>query len=140
MLQEQIVETRAWKKTRGLVECDKCRLCGEHRETVHHLLSGCKKLAGTEYVKRHNNTLKVLAVKWATENGLLPKDTKWYTMKWERGKVIEKDGKKLFWDWEHPMRTDCIACRPELTLEDTSKKTILLIDMACSNENNKIAK
>ena len=54
--------------------------------------------------------------------------------------MIEKDGKKLFWDWEHPMRTDCIACRPELTLEDTSKKTILLIDMACSNENNKIAK
>ena len=86
-----MVETRAWKKIRGLVECDKCRLCGEHRETVHHLLSGCKKLAGTEYVKRHNNTLKVLAVKWATE-------------------------KKLFWDWAHPMRTDGIACRPDLTL------------------------
>ena len=54
--------------------------------------------------------------------------------------MIEKDGKKLFWDWEHPMRTDCIARRPDLTLEDTSKKTILIIDMACPNENNKIAK
>ena len=54
--------------------------------------------------------------------------------------MIEKDGKKLFWDWEHPMRTDGIARRPDLTLEDTSKKTILLIDMACPNENNKIAK
>ena len=75
VLQEQMVETRAWKKIRGLVECDKCRLCGEHRETVHNLLSGCKKLAGTEYVKRHNNTLKMLAVKWTTKNGLLPKDT-----------------------------------------------------------------
>ena len=69
-LQEQMIETKAWKKIRGLVECDKCRLCEEHRETVHHLLSGCKKLAGTEYVKRRNNTLKVLAVKWAVENGL----------------------------------------------------------------------
>ena len=125
---------------RVLIECDKCRLCGEHQETVHHLLSGCKKLAGTEYVKRHNNTLKVLAVKWATENGLLPKDTKWYTTKWELGKVTEKDGKKLFWDWKHPMRTDGIARRPDLTLEDTSKKTILLIDMACPDEKNKIAK
>ena len=37
--QEQMIETRAWKKIRGLVECDKCRLCGEHRETVHHLPS-----------------------------------------------------------------------------------------------------
>ena len=120
VLKEQMVETRAWeKKIRELVECDKCRLCGEHRETVHHVLSGCKKLAGTEYVKRHNNTLKLLAVKWATENGLLPKDTKWYTTNWECGKLIEKGGKKLFWDWEHPMRTDGIARRPDLTLEDT---------------------
>ena len=107
---------------------------------MHYLLSGCKKLAGTEYVKRHSNTLKVLAVKWATENGLLPKDTNWYTTKWERGKVIGKDEKKLFWDWEYPIRTDGIARRPDLTLEDKSKKTILLIDMGCPNENNKIAK
>ena len=63
-------------------------------------MSGCKKLAGTEYVKPHKNTLKVS--KWATENGLLPKDTNWYTTKWERVKLIEKDGKKLFWDWELP--------------------------------------
>ena len=40
----------------------------------------------------------------------------------------------------HPMITDCIACRPNLTLEDTWKKTLLLIDMACPNQNNKIAK
>ena len=38
------------------------------------------------------------------------------------------------------MRTDGIARRPDLTLEDTSKKTILLIDMACLDENNKIVK
>ena len=88
-LQEQMIETRAREKIRRLAECDTCRLCGKHRETVHHLLSGCKKLVGREYVKRHNNTLKVLAVKWAVENGLLPKDTKWYTTKWEPGKVIE---------------------------------------------------
>ena len=50
-LQEQMIETRAWKKIRGLVVDDKCRLCGEYRETVQHLLSGCKKLAGSEYVK-----------------------------------------------------------------------------------------
>ena len=54
--------------------------------------------------------------------------------------MIEKDGKNFFWDWEHSMRTDCMARRPDLTLEDKSKKTILLIDIACSNENSKIAK
>ena len=35
------------------------------------------------------------------------------------------------------MRTNGIARRPDLTLEDTSKKTILLTDMACPNEYNK---
>ena len=52
----------------------------------------------------------------------------------------ELETRKLFLDWEHPMRTDCIARRPDLALEDTSKKTILLIDMTCPNESNKIAK
>ena len=58
-VQEKTIETKARKKIRRLVECGKCRLCGEHRETVDHLLSGCKKLLGTEYVKRKNNTFKV---------------------------------------------------------------------------------
>ena len=52
-LQEQMVESRAWKKIRGLIEDDKCKLCGEHRETIQHLFSGCKKLAGSEYVKQY---------------------------------------------------------------------------------------
>ena len=61
-LQEQIVETRAWKKLRELTDDETCRLCGETKETVQHLLAGCKKLPGTEYVRRHNNALQVLAV------------------------------------------------------------------------------
>ena len=51
-----------------------------------------------------------------------------------------ENGKKLSWGWGYPMRTDCITCRQNLTLEDTSKKTILLIDMPCPNKYNKEAK
>ena len=116
---------------------DKCQLCGEYRETVQHLLSGCKKLAGMEYVKQHDNALKVLAVKWAMENGLLPEGTKWYEIKWERGKVFENNGKKLLWDWEHRMRTNCTERRPDLMLEDTVKRTIMVVDMVCPTETIK---
>ena len=56
---EKMIETKAIKKIRALVECGKCSLCEEHRETVGHLLSGSKKLLGTEYVKRNNITFKV---------------------------------------------------------------------------------
>ena len=83
-----MVNTRAWKKMTGLVECDKFRLSGEHRETVNNLFPVCKRLVATE---RFNNTFKVLAVIWTVENRLLPEDTKCYAMNWERGKVIKKD-------------------------------------------------
>ena len=43
--------------------------------------------------------------------------------------MIQKDGKRLLWDWEQPMRVDCITRRADLTLEDTPKKMILLIVM-----------
>ena len=51
-LQEQMIETRAWKKLRGLVECGKYKLCGENRQQC--------------------TTSCIL------ENGLLPEDTKWF--------------------------------------------------------------
>ena len=35
------------------------------------------------------------------------------------------------------MRKNCTARRPDLTLEDTENKVIIVIDMACQNEMNK---
>ena len=57
----------------------------------------------------------------------------------KNGKV-ESSGKKLYWNWEHRMRTENTHRRPDLTLEDTTSKTILLIDMACPIESNKDTK
>ena len=52
---EQIIETRAWKAARGHNECCKCRLCGQQKETVQHLLAGCKTIASSEYVIRQQS-------------------------------------------------------------------------------------
>ena len=134
-VQEQMVETKAWELLKGLVNEDKCRLCGDFRETVQHLLSCCKKLAGSEYVKQYNSALKVQEVRWAIESGLIPEGTKLCNVKWEREQAIESNKQKLLWDWEYQMKMNCIAKRPDLVLEDKDKK-ILLIDMACPNEAN----
>ena len=79
-------------------------------------------------------------MKWAVENGLISENTKWYNVKWEQGQVIESNGKKLLWDWEYRMRINCIASRPDVTLDNKDKKIILFIDMACPSEANKEGK
>ena len=38
------------------------------------------------------------------------------------------------------MRTDCVACRPDLKTQDTSKKARLIIGVTCSNKYNKVVK
>ena len=72
---EQMIETKSWKASRGLAECSKCRLFGQQRETVEHLLAGCKVLANSEYLTRYNRALIIL------EFNLVEKDMKWYKQK-----------------------------------------------------------
>ena len=86
-----------------LITINICRLCGEQKETLQHLLSGCKKLALSEYVRRRDNALKIMAVKWEKKEGLLSEKTRCYNAKWEKRHAIEKDGKKMLWDSEHKM-------------------------------------
>ena len=133
---EQMVETRSWKVARGLSDNDKCRLCGEYKETVHHLLAGCKVLASGEYLSRHNRALMILATTWAKCYNLIEADTRWYRERWERGHVLENENAKLIWDFEFKMRKTTKARRPDLTLEDKITKKIWICDMACPQEIN----
>ena len=115
---EQMVETRAWKVIRGLTEDGKCRLCREQKETVEHLLAGCKKIANSEYLTRHNRALMVMAVAWAKEYHLVKKEVKWYKRRWTRGHILENARAKLVWDFEFNQRKTTTARRPDLILED----------------------
>ncbi len=132
-----MIETRLWKKNRGLhIVTELCRLCNKYQESVDHLLAGCEKLAGREYLNRHNNALMVLAVEWAKERGLLDKEAKWYQMTWEKGKTLATRDYKLLWDFEFRLRKTTPARRPDLILEDNIKKEIFIIDMTCPMEQN----
>ena len=136
-LLEQMVETRKWKVLRGIGGGDgKCRLCKTFDETVQHLLAGYEILAGTEYLVRHNNALMVLAVSWAVKRELLPANTAWYTVRWEKGHVLKGNGFMFCWDFEHRTKKSSSACRPDLTLEEEKASKIWLVDMSCRQEQN----
>ena len=133
---EQMVETRSWKASRGIVQDNQCRVCHERDKTVEHLVAGCKVLAGSEYLSRHNRALMIMAVAWAKENKLLRQDVIWYKEKWERGTAFENHRAKLIWDFEFNLRKTTTARRPDLILEDKEKKKIWICDMACPQQRN----
>ena len=140
-LQEQMVETKWWKVSRGIADGgDICRLCGSFRETFHHLLAGCQMLAGKEYLQRHNKALMVLAVAWAKKYEIIDENIVWYKEKWEKGKLFENMKGKLVRDFEYKLRQSSSARRPDLTLEDKETKRIWICDMVCPQENNIEAK
>jgi len=58
--QEQSLPTRVMASIYDTNTSTACRLCGNHPETVEHLVSGCSKLAGILYKVRHDNVLKYL--------------------------------------------------------------------------------
>ena len=139
-MQEQMVETRMWKVSRGIqVENDKCRLCGQVKETMMHWISGCVRLVAREYLRRYDNVLMVLCVTWEIQQGLLEENTKWYKESWNKGKVIESKDFQLSWDFEYHLRKTTTARRPDVTIE-LKKEKIYLVDMACPNEGNVNAK
>ena len=119
---EQMVETRSWKATRGLIQDKRCRVCYERDETIEHLVAGCKVLAKNEYLSRHNRALMIMAIAWAKEYELVSKDTIWCSEIWERGTVMETKR------------------RPDLILEDKEKKKIWICDMVCPQQRNIQAK
>ena len=131
-----MVETRACKEVKELTENSQCRLCKEQRETAQHLLAGCKMLASSEYLSRHNRALMVMAVAWEKEQNLLDQNVKWYQEKWKRGHVLENSQAKLAWDFQFNFRKKTTSGRPDLMLEEKQTKSIWICDMTCSQENN----
>ena len=100
---EQIVETRTWKVTRGMIEDGRCRVYHGHDETVEHLVAECSVL-NSEYLNRHNRALMILAVTWGKEHKLIGADTVCNKERWERGMVLENHKVKLVWDFQFYLR------------------------------------
>ena len=140
MMIEQMVETRAWKAARALIDDGRCRICFSRDETVEYLVAGCRVLANSEYLTRHNRALMILTVAWAKEYELIGEDTVWYKERWERGTALENGKAKLVWDFEFNLRKTNTSRRPDLILEDRESKKIWISDMACPKEQNIEAK
>jgi len=131
--QEQALNTRAVAaEIYHTTQDPHCRLCGEHRETVAHLVSGCSKLAGTAYTDRHNYlaaiVYRAICSKYGLEHSRKPKDTP--------EKVVQNDRVKLLWDFHIQTDIRLKHNQPDIVLVDRQDKTCLIIDIAVPRDEN----
>ena len=65
-IQEQAITTRYIKKhIHRTTDKDTCRMCNTMPETISHVISGCRILAATSYLKRLNSVAKIIHLELA---------------------------------------------------------------------------
>ena len=80
-MQEQMIPTRIFLQLQSKnQETTTCKLCEAHPEGKMHWMSACPYLAGSEYLKRHNQALKVFYVAPAKKFGLLDLELAWFNV------------------------------------------------------------
>ena len=115
----------------------RCRLCHNRNETVDHILSGCEKLAQSEYKKRHDKV--AAAIHWCMcKKHHIQCEEKWYQHRAE--KVTETDDIKLLWDF--PVQNDHVieARRPDIILVEKKKRNVVIIDISVPGDTRIVSK
>lgn len=135
-IQDQVIATMNYRKyiLKEAGVSDLCRKCGATSETIQHITSGCKILAPTEYLARHDQVAKIIHQKLATQLTLKTDVTPFY--KYEPDSVLENDNHKLYWNRSILTDKTIPHNRPDITLTDTTTKTTFLIDIAVPNTHN----
>lgn len=131
--QEQALNTRAIAcQIYHTTQNPMCRMCNQHSETVAHLISGCSKLAATDYTNRHNQVASLVYRAICTEYDLE------YSKDWrvEPEKVILNDSVKLLWDFSIQTDIKMPHNRPDIVLINNKNKKGYIIDIAVPRDEN----
>ncbi len=131
--QEQALNTRAIQAKIYKTHANpKCRMCNEHDETVQHITSGCKQLAGTAYMEWHNQVAGIIHRNICKEYNLETPENWWDTP----DKVTENEKAKILWDFHIQTDKQVMANQPDIVIIDKHKKEATIIDVAIPNDSN----
>ena len=123
------VHTKIWKSQSNT----QCKLCRVQNETIANIVSGCKILAGTQYMYRNNQVAKYLH--WNILSDLKIKVSK----SWLKHKLLEsitKNGLIVMRDPYLIIDKKVAHNRPDIVIHNTTNHEYLLIDVAipmCQN-------
>ena len=117
--QDQALNTKCHKaKILQTSNDPKCRMCKQQDETVSHILSGCAKMAQTEYLKRHNNVAAAIHREICNHYSFPINRRPWLH---QPDTITEDDQVKILWDME--VQTDRLipSRRPDIVVVDKTK-------------------
>ncbi|KAJ8040969.1 hypothetical protein HOLleu_15434 [Holothuria leucospilota] len=132
--QDQALNTKYHKTKILRVSTDpKCRMCKLSDETISHITSACQNLAGTLYLKRHNDLASAIHRKVCQNYDFHVEPVPWQH---KPNLVEENDKAKILWDFE--IRTDRVmtARRPDLVIIDKGNKIATIVDVAVPSDTN----
>ena len=128
-IQDGVMWTRNYQKAVGLQDVvDKCRLCGEPKENIAHLIASCKGLLGSVIKQRHDDCARAIYIKACWGLGLFEEHHQW----WERQAVqcvLENEEWMIL--WVHTFSTDRSLkhTRPDLVFENKRTKEEIIVEI-----------
>lgn len=136
-IQDEVINTKNYRKhiiKDTTIKDTKCRQCHSTEETIQHITSGCKMLAQTDYLHRHNQVSNIIHQQLALQHKLIDTHTPYY--KYQPQTILESQTHKLYYDRTIITDKTIHFNRPDITLINKHKKTAYLIDIAIPNTNN----
>ena len=114
---------------------EECRMCGDHPETVGHLVSACTKLAQTEYRRRHDKM--GLRVYWEVCGVYGVKRSERWHLEVPDGVRKSDDGMvEIWWDQTVITPTKFVANRPDMMIVDRRSKEWFMVDFSVPYDPN----
>ncbi|XP_030765588.1 uncharacterized protein LOC115889668 [Sitophilus oryzae] len=135
-IQDQVIATRNYRKfiLKEPNVVDQCRRCHEPGETIQHVTAGCRVLAPTSYLQRHDQVAKIIHQKLATLCHLKEDITPYY--RYEPENVLENAHFKLYWNRSILTDKTTPHNRPDLTFTIKERALTYLIDVGIPNTHN----
>ena len=132
-LNTKYLQTKIW----GTGKSCMCRLCKVKNETVHHIISGCKMLAQTQYLYRHNQVAKYLHWNILRDAKIIVSDS-WLNHK--PTEIAENPDIKVLWDSYILTDKKVPHNRPDLIVHNKKTRECIIIDVAIPACHNVVTK
>ncbi|XP_061895633.1 prominin-1-A-like [Entelurus aequoreus] len=124
--QEQAISTRAIETRIYQSRSDpRCRLCKEAPETVQHIVAGCKMLAGSAFMERHNQVARIVYRNICNQYGIEVPKSQWAIPQ----KVGKNNRAKDLWDFSFQTDKKLLANQPDIVVVDKEQKRVVVIDV-----------